>query len=64
MQKRQIWITTDFTSRQGFIVSSPLKKTFHHVYSLGDSSDPKVETMICALLDMVSPMFFVRPTAV
>jgi hypothetical protein len=44
---------------QGFNVSSPMNKTFHHVYSLGDSSDSKVETMICALLDMASPMFFV-----
>jgi hypothetical protein len=50
-----------FYPRQGFNVSSPLNKTFYHVYSLGDSCDPKVETMTCALLDMVSPMFFVCP---
>jgi hypothetical protein len=50
--------------RRGFNVSSPLNKTFHHIYSLDDSSNPKVETMICALLDMVSPMFFIRPAAI
>jgi hypothetical protein len=64
MQKRQIWITTDFISRRGFIVLSPLNKTSYNVHSLGASSDPKVETLITAPLDMVSPMFFVRPAAV
>ena len=60
MLKREIWITTKFTSWRGFSVLSPLNRTSCHVHSLGASSDPKVEALITAPSDITSPLFFVR----